>query len=126
MSPGDRRRVLATASACVFLNFLAFSGLTPLFPEVARDLGLGVDSLGLYFSVSSAVAALLQIPVGVLADRFGPRPVLAAGLIFVTAGQLLPWQARSPPIFRAAPLAIGGCSPPLAAAPPAAPGAAPP
>ncbi len=116
MSPGDRRRVLATASACVFLNFLAFSGLTPLFPEVARDLGLGVDSLGLYFSVSAGVAAVLQIPVGVLADRFGRRPVLAAGLLFMTAGQLLRWQASSPLIFGAGQFAIGACSPLIVAA----------
>ena len=116
MSPGDRRRVLATASACVFLNFLAFSGLTPLFPEVARDLGLRVDSLGLFFGVSAGVAALLQIPVGVVADRFGRKPVLAVGLLFMTAGQLLRWQATTPLIFGAGQLAIGACSPLIVAA----------
>ncbi|MEP7105172.1 MAG: MFS transporter, partial [Chloroflexota bacterium] len=116
MSPGDRRRVLVTASACVFLNFLAFAGLTPLFPEVAHDLGLGVDSLGLYFGVSAGVAALLQIPVGVVADRFGRKPVLAVGLLFMTAGQLLRWQATTPLIFGAGQLAIGACSPLIVAA----------
>src|SRR5438067_408043 len=116
MSPGDRRRVLATAAACVFLNFLAFSGLTPLFPEVAHDLGLGVDTLGLYFAVSAAVSAALQIPVGVVADRVGRRPVLVTGLLFMAAGQALRWQATTPLIFGAGQLAIGACSPLIVAA----------
>jgi len=116
MTPGDRRRVLATAAACLFLNFLAFAGLTPLFPEVARDLGLGIDSLGLFFAVSATVAAVLQIPVGVFADRFGRRPVLALGLLFMAAGQALRWQAHTPLIFGAGQLAIGACSPLIVAA----------
>src|SRR5437588_62635 len=95
MAPGDRRRVLATAAACVFLNFLAFSGLTPLFPEVARDLGLGVDTLGLYFAVSAAVSAVLQIPVGVVADRVGRRAVLPLFLLLPTLG--LPEPPRTAP-----------------------------
>ena len=116
MAVGDRRRVLATAAACVFLNFLAFSGLTPLFPEVAHDLGLGVDTLGLYFALSAAVSAVLQIPVGVVADRVGRRPVLLAGLLFMVAGQALRWQATTPLIFGAGQLAIGACSPLIVAA----------
>src|SRR5438045_1739819 len=116
MSPGDRRRVLATAAACVFLNFLAFSGLTPLFPEVAHDLGLGVDTLGLYFAVSAAVSVALQISVGVVADRVGRRPVLVTGLLFMAAGQALRWQATTPLIFGAGQLAIGACSPLIVAA----------
>jgi YNFM family putative membrane transporter len=116
MSPGERRRVLTTAAACVFVNFLAFAGLTPLFPEVARDLGLGVDSLGLYFAVSAGMAAILQIPVGVVADRFGRRPVLVAGLVFMVASQVLRWQATSPLIFGAGQLALGACSPLIVAA----------
>ena len=31
----------------------------------------------------------MQIPVGVLLDRFGSRRMLAAGLLLMTAGQLL-------------------------------------
>ncbi|HEX6350427.1 MAG TPA: MFS transporter [Candidatus Dormibacteraeota bacterium] len=116
MTPGDRRRVLVTSSACVFLNFLAFAGLTPLFPEVAHDLGLGVDSLGLFFALSAAVAAVLQIPVGVFADRWGRRPALVLGLLFMVAGQALRWQARTPLIFGAGQLAIGCCSPLIVAA----------
>ncbi len=116
VTPGDRRRVLATASGCVFLNFLAFAGLTPLFPEVAHDLGLGIDSLGLYFTISAGVAAVLQIPVGVFADRFGRRPALFLGLVFMVAGQALRWQAHTPLIFGLGQLAIGACSPLIVAA----------
>ena len=116
VTPGDRRRVLATAAGCVFLNFLAFAGLTPLYPEVAHDLGMGVDNLALFFTVSALVTAALQIPVGVFADRFGRRPALVLGLLFMAAGQALRWQARTPLIFGAGQLAIGACSPLIVAA----------
>jgi sugar phosphate permease len=39
--------------------------------------------------VQIIVYAALQIPVGVLADRFGPRLLLAAGAVLVAAGQTL-------------------------------------
>jgi MFS transporter, DHA1 family, multidrug resistance protein len=111
VSPQARRRVLLTASAATFANFLAFLGLSPLYPNVAHDLGLRVDSLGIYFGVSSAVGALFQIPAGVIADRVGRRPVMVAGIFFMALAQVLRWQASTPLIFGVSQLAIGLCSP---------------
>ena len=45
---------------------------------VARDLALSEKQLGWVFSAFSLGYALLQTPAGWLADRFGPRRVLAA------------------------------------------------
>jgi hypothetical protein len=42
MTPGARRRVMLIALGVVLTNFVGFFGLTPLYPEVARDLRLAV------------------------------------------------------------------------------------
>ncbi|HEX6547515.1 MAG TPA: MFS transporter [Candidatus Dormibacteraeota bacterium] len=110
MTPSDRRRVLATAGTVVFMNFAAVLGLVPLFPSVARDLGLGPDSLGVYLLLGSLANSLLQLPGGVLADRFGRRRVLIAGLVLMCAGQLLRWQAPTAAIFGAGQVVLGVCS----------------
>lgn len=110
MDPRARRRLLATATACAFVNFVAFLGLTPLYPDVARDLGLGVDSLGLYFAISSVVGAVMQIPVGVVADRFGRRSLLLAGLLVLALSLVLRWLSNTPLIFGASLFVIGATS----------------
>lgn len=110
MDPRARRRLLATATACAFVNFIAFLGLTPLYPEVARDLGLRIDSLGLFFAISSIVGAALQIPIGVLADRIGRRPLLVVGLLLLAAALVLRWLASSPLVFAASLFVLGSTS----------------
>ena len=107
----DRRRVALTANAAVFVNFLSYLGLTPLYAQVAHDLGVGAAGFGQFFLVQGAVNVVLQVPVGVLADRYGRRPIMLAGLVFMTAGQLLRWQANSGWIFLAGQVAIGLCGP---------------
>ena len=109
MDARARRRLLATATACAFVNFIAFLGLTPLYPEVARDLGLRIDSLGLFFAISSVAGAALQIPVGVLADRIGRRPLLLVGLALLAIALVLRWLATGPLVF-AVSLFVLGCT----------------
>lgn len=62
---------------------ICYFAITPVAPAIAHDLGLGVDTLGLVLGINSVVAAVLMIPVGVLADRYGRRPFLVAGLLVV-------------------------------------------
>jgi MFS family permease len=107
----DRRRVALTANAAVFVNFLSYLGLTPLYAQVAHDLGVGAAGFGQFFLVQGAVNVVLQVPVGVLADRYGRRPIMLAGLVFMAAGQLLRWQAYTGWIFLAGQIAIGLCGP---------------
>jgi MFS family permease len=83
--------------ALVFVPFAAGFFLSILLRYVnaviARDLSaefaLSAADLGLLTSVYFLVFAAFQVPLGVLLDRFGPRRVLAALLVFAAAGALL-------------------------------------
>lgn len=107
----ERRRIALTANAAVFVNFISYLGLTPLYAEVAHDLHVGAAGFGQYFLVLGLINVLLQVPVGVLADRYGRRPIMLIGLLFMLAGQLLRWQAFNGSVFLAGQIFIGLCGP---------------
>jgi predicted MFS family arabinose efflux permease len=111
MGNADRGRIALTANAAVFANFLSYLGLTPLYAQIAHDLGGGAAGFGQFFLVQGLVNVALQVPVGVLADRYGRRPIMLIGLLCMLAGQLLRWQASNGWIFLAGQIAIGMCGP---------------
>ncbi len=55
-------------------------------PRLAGELEIDVAALGVLTSAYFAGFVLLQIPAGVLLDRYGPRRVQAVLLIFAAAG----------------------------------------
>jgi MFS family permease len=107
---------MAVALGTVLTNFIGLFGLTPLYPEVARDLHIGPDAFGGYFLIQGAISTLLQLPVGLLSDRIGRRPVITLGLSFMVVGQLLRWQAGDGLVFGIGQL-FTGLSSPFAIAP---------
>lgn len=58
-------------------------------PRLAHEFALGPERLGLLTSVYFVVFALMQLPAGVLLDRFGPRRVCAGLMGFAALGCLL-------------------------------------
>ncbi|MGW9527552.1 MFS transporter [Paenibacillus terrae] len=64
--------------------------LNPILPEIERDLNVTSDaSMGLIFSVFFFAYTMMQIPSGMLADRFGRKSIIIPGFILFTAGALL-------------------------------------
>lgn len=102
-----RRRVLVTAIAGAVVNVLCITALTPLFPDVARDLHLGPDGLGFIVGISSLMSVLFQLPVGIAVDRFGAKPSIALGLFFVSVAQLIRWIAPDATSFAIGQVALG-------------------
>ncbi len=64
-------------------------------PDLARDLALVPSSLGMLTSAYLLAFGLVQLPVGVLLDRFGPRRVEPALLLVAAAGAALFAVAQS-------------------------------
>ena len=87
----------------VFLPFAAGYYLTFLFrtinasisPALASDFGLGAAETGLLASVYFLIFAGAQIPIGVLLDRYGPRPVQSVLLVIAVGGAALFGNADS-------------------------------
>jgi MFS family permease len=57
--------------------------------EAERRFHTGPSVLATFVAVQLAVYAGLQIPTGAMADRFGPRRMLTAALVFLAAGEAL-------------------------------------
>ena len=94
--------VLAYTVAVFHRSSLGVAGLDAQerFAASAAVLSLfGVLQLGVY--------AALQIPVGVLLDRAGPRRLLVAGGLLMAAGQLVLAQAAGVPAGLAARVLVG-------------------
>jgi len=100
------------------LALLAFSGtlamhvFVPALPIAQADLGGGMAAMQLTISLYILGLAGGQLVYGPLADRFGRRPVLMAGLSLYTAAGLAAMLAPSVNALIAARLfqALGGCA----------------
>ena len=57
--------------------------------EATARFGVGTTVLSTFVVVQLSVYALMQVPVGVLLDRFGSRVLIASGALLMAAGQLL-------------------------------------
>jgi predicted MFS family arabinose efflux permease len=78
-----------------------------LAPTLAAEFGLSAAGLGLLSSVYFLSIAVVQLPVGVALDRFGPRRVNAALLLVAVAGGALFAAAESAAVAIAARALIG-------------------
>lgn len=87
--------MLWTGFLAIFVTYICFQNLTPLYPTVARDLGVDAGSLGALVGIASVVSLLLQVPLGVAGDRIGRRPFMVLGLLAASACQVLRWRAGS-------------------------------
>jgi len=76
-----------------------------LLPFIALELGLSFSQVGLLKGVSSAAMSLFQVPVGLLAERWGELTVIAAGNLGLISGFILVSRAYSFPFILLALLA---------------------
>ncbi|MBA0126169.1 MFS transporter [Haloechinothrix sp. YIM 98757] len=57
--------------------------------EAVERFGIGPTALSVFTVLQLGVYATMQVPTGVLVDRFGPRRVLTAAALFLGTGQIL-------------------------------------
>lgn len=80
--------------AFILSQFLRASNAV-IAPELVKDLALSPSDLGLLTGVFFLVFASVQIPVGLLLDRYGPRRVMTVLMMFAIVGCYLFSSANS-------------------------------
>lgn len=87
MLPVERRAALGLA-AIFALRMLGLFIILPVFAVAARNLTGGQDiaSVGLALGAYGLTQACLQLPLGLAADRWGRKPVIAFGLTLFVVG----------------------------------------
>ena len=76
-----RYGMLALVFVNVVINYLDRTNISVAAPALSKDLELSSVELGLIFSAFGWTYAALQIPGGLIADRYGPRVLYAFCLI---------------------------------------------
>lgn len=79
--PATRRPPLALVFAVTITGILANTLINAAVPDILDDLGVGDGSAGLLVAAASLPGILMAPLIGILADRYGRRPVLVPCLV---------------------------------------------
>jgi len=89
MSPLERRATLSLSSIYA-LRMLGLFMILPVLSLFAETLeGSTPLLIGLAISIYGLTQALLQIPFGLMSDRFGRKRIIVMGLLLFTAGSVV-------------------------------------
>lgn len=93
-----RRRGLVLRVMCLALMMVvaAVASLNVALPGIARDTGASQTQLQWIVDAYAIVFAALLLPAGAIGDRFGRKPLLAAGLALFGAVSLTALFVQSP------------------------------
>src|SRR3954451_21018660 len=81
--------VFCPFAAGYFLSFFFRNVNAVISRDLAREFDLGPADLGFLTSTYLLAFAAIQLPLGVLLDRYGPRRVVSALMCFAAAGALV-------------------------------------
>ena len=81
--------ILATLYLLNFANLFLRASFGVMAPELEREMGFSPTVLSTIASALFVAYAAIQIPTGMLLDRYGPRRVLSTMLVFTALGTLL-------------------------------------
>ncbi|MGE0152229.1 MAG: MFS transporter [Reyranellaceae bacterium] len=77
--------LLLAFTLCQFLR----SSLAVVAPEMVQELGLTPRELGFITAIFFVAMAAMQIPAGMMFDRFGVRPITGTALVAAVAGGVI-------------------------------------
>jgi len=80
----------------VFMAMVGLGIISPILPNYASDLGATGIYIGLIYSSFSLSRAILQTPVGRLADTYSKKKIIVAGLVLYAAVSVIYTYVTSP------------------------------
>jgi len=99
--------VYLVALAVYVLSVFHRSSLGVAGIDAADRFGISAAALATFTMVQLLVYVAMQVPVGLLVDRFGPRRLLLAGVSIMTVGQLAFALATTYPVALGARVLVG-------------------
>ncbi|GAA1706246.1 MFS transporter [Microbacterium sediminicola] len=81
--------IWSVAVAGYVLAVMNRTSLSAVGVDAADRFGVDASTLSLFAVVQLGVYGGMQIPIGVLLDRFGSRPIMVIGMVLMAIGQLL-------------------------------------
>lgn len=87
--------IFSTAAAVYLLAVFHRTSFGVAGLVAAERFHVGAAALGTFTVLQVGVYAAMQIPTGILVDRYGPRKILTAALLFLGLGQILVALAHS-------------------------------
>src|SRR5688572_17778556 len=90
-------------------NFIIRIGFSALLPPIMAELGLSYTRAGMLASAFFWAYAAMQLPAGLLGDRFGRRRVLLIGLVGGACAAVLTGAADSFAMLLVARVLTGAC-----------------
>jgi MFS family permease len=94
MNPLERRATVGLALIYA-LRMVGMFMILPVFALYAHDLGASRLQAGWAFGIYGLMQAALQIPLGLLSDRIGRKPVIVVGLLVFAAGSVIAGISQS-------------------------------
>ncbi|MFZ5814499.1 MAG: MFS transporter [Bacillota bacterium] len=82
-SSGDQNRALILGTLGFVVSFMVWGSISPLALEFKQIYGLTNTQVSLLIAVPVILGSVGRLPIGMLADRFGPRQVYTALLAFL-------------------------------------------
>lgn len=86
-------RIMGLVGAGHLMSHFYSNTLPPLLPFMNDDLGIGYTMLGLLLSIRGMLSAGLQVPAGVLVDRYGAKLLLIIGIGMCAFGTIMTGMA---------------------------------
>jgi len=89
MTVSPQVRILGLIGAGHMMSHFYSNTLPPLLPLLNSDLGISYTLLGALLSLRGIMSSAMQMPAGVLVDRYGAKMILSIGLAMCATGTIM-------------------------------------
>lgn len=91
--------IMIIACSSAFIDTLGYGLIAPFLPQYAIMLGASDMDLGIIFASYALAQLVTAIPFGLMSDRYGRKPFMVLGMLFLSISSTLYILARSVPLI---------------------------
>lgn len=88
--------ILAFANLCFWISMMAIYPITPI---LSSELNTSPSNLGKILGLSSLIMLILNIPAGILSDKFGRVPYIKLGMTLIFLSSILTFFSKNYILF---------------------------